>query len=252
MFQCQPSSDQIGQVYTPNIPDFYFDPSNVSTSESDGSLSSNFPSTINRRQTVYIFPIPIESECSGTVVAIQYCYSGRESNLNRRLTVVQNFLALDGNGIITNSITPIESVPSNDKCVASSGRIHCCDTVHLRQEQQFEIPPTLVPFAFGLRINIQNSDGHLLTFSNLSHGYVVNGYQETPSRPVVFINHIQLGLPVLRLVIGMYVMHLSMLCPTTPHTGIGGARWGFVTVMVANPPPLGMIFYDKPRLVPTL
>ena len=35
------------------------------------------------------------------------------------------------------------------------------------------------------------------------------------------------------------VMHLSILCPTTPHTGIGGARWGFVTVMVTNPPPLG-------------
>ena len=48
------------------------------------------------------------------------------------------------------------------------------------------------------------------------------------------------------------VMHLSMLCPTTSHTGIGGARWGFVTVMVTNPPPLGMIFYDKPPLVPTL
>ena len=27
---------------------------------------------------------------------------------------------------------------------------------------------------------------------------------------------------------------------TTPHTGIGGARWGFVTVMVTNPPPLGI------------
>ena len=36
-----------------------------------------------------------------------------------------------------------------------------------------------------------------------------------------------------------HVMHLSMLCPTTPHTGIGGARWGFVTVKVTNPPPLG-------------
>ena len=32
-------------------------------------------------------------------------------------------------------------------------------------------------------------------------------------------------------------MHLSMLCPTTPHTGMGGARWGLVTVMVTNPPP---------------
>ena len=37
----------------------------------------------------------------------------------------------------------------------------------------------------------------------------------------------------------MCIMHLSMLCPTTPHTGIGGARWGFVTVKVTNPPPLG-------------
>ena len=35
------------------------------------------------------------------------------------------------------------------------------------------------------------------------------------------------------------VMHLSMLCPTTPHTGIDGARWGFVAVMVTNPHPWG-------------
>ena len=210
MFQCQlqPFSDQSGPVYTPNISDFYFDPSNVATGESDGSLSSNFPSTTNRRQTVYIFPIPIESECSGTVVAIQYCYSGRELHLNSLLTIVQNFLALDGNGATTNSITPIESVPSSDKCVASSGRIHCCDTVHLRQEQQFQIPSNpSTPFLYGLRIN-RNSDGQLLTFSNTSHDYVVNGYRETPlppSQPVVFTNPIQLGLPVLRLLIGKYV-----------------------------------------------
>ena len=206
MFQCQPSSDQSGQVYTPNIPDFYFDPSNVATGESDRSLSPNFPSTSSTRRAVYIFPIPIESECSGTVVAIQYCYSGRESDLNSLFTVVQNFLALDGNGTRRNSNTLIESVPSNDKCVASSGRIHCCDTMHLRQEQQFEIPPTPVPFAFGLRIN-RNSDGQLLTFSDIFYDYVVNGYQETLplSQPVVFTNPIQLGLPVLRLLIGMYV-----------------------------------------------
>ena len=150
MFQCQPSSDQSGQVYTPNIPDFYFDPSNVATGESDGSLSPNFLSTSSTRQAVHIFPIPIESlsECSGTVVAIQYCYSGRELDLNSLLTIVQNFLALDGKGATTNSITQIESVPSNGKCVASSGRIHCCDTVHLRQEHTFSL--LIVYNTFGL------------------------------------------------------------------------------------------------------
>ena len=206
VFRCQPSSDQSGQVYTPNIPDFYFDPSSVATGESDGSLSPNFPSLSSTRQTVHIIPIESLSECSGTVVAIQYCYSGRELDLNSFLTIVQNFLALDGKGATTNSITPIESFPSNDTCVAnSSGRIHCCDTVHLRQEQQFQIPSN--PFIFGLRIN-RNSDGQLLTFSNISHDYVVNGYRETPlppSQPVVFTNPIHLGLPVLRLLIGKYV-----------------------------------------------
>ena len=48
------------------------------------------------------------------------------------------------------------------------------------------------------------------------------------------------------------VMRLSILCPTTPPTGLGGARWGFVILASTKAPPLGATLADKSPLIPSI
>ena len=47
-------------------------------------------------------------------------------------------------------------------------------------------------------------------------------------------------------------MRLSILCPTTPPTGLGGARWGFVILASTKAPPLGATLADKSPLIPCI
>ena len=47
-------------------------------------------------------------------------------------------------------------------------------------------------------------------------------------------------------------MRLSILCPTTPPTGLGGARWGFVVLASTKDPPLGATLADKSPLIPCI
>ena len=77
LFQCQPSSDESGQVYTPNIPDFYFNDENTAdfrTGDEENLI------TLRNRLT-YIFTKSSERNCTGNVVAIQYCYETRNSQI---------------------------------------------------------------------------------------------------------------------------------------------------------------------------
>ena len=48
------------------------------------------------------------------------------------------------------------------------------------------------------------------------------------------------------------IMRLSILCPTTPPTGLGGARWGFVILASTKAPPLGATLADKSPLIPSI
>ena len=69
LFQCQHSTFQDGQVFTPNIPDLYF----------NHTYAADMEDLLMRPRNglTYFFTIPPESaerNCSGTVVAIQYCY----------------------------------------------------------------------------------------------------------------------------------------------------------------------------------
>ena len=48
------------------------------------------------------------------------------------------------------------------------------------------------------------------------------------------------------------VMRLSILCPTTPPTGLGGDRWGFVILASTKAPPLGATLADKSPLIPCI
>ncbi len=67
-FQCQPSSENGQQVFFPNIPDSYFTPRNA-----HDFLRTTLESSM--AGVTYIFRIPaMQYNCSGSVVALQYCY----------------------------------------------------------------------------------------------------------------------------------------------------------------------------------
>ena len=75
-----PSTDQSGLMYTPNIPDFYFSDVNAANFRSSGGANL----TTSRNGVTYIFTIPAESSernCTGNVVAIQYCYETRNGQI---------------------------------------------------------------------------------------------------------------------------------------------------------------------------
>ena len=77
MFQCQFSSQPSGFLYTPNIPDSYFNDENyIMTNEVAGLING----------IIYIFTLPSESvqrNCSGRVESIQYCYQARDSDIGQ-------------------------------------------------------------------------------------------------------------------------------------------------------------------------
>ena len=155
LFQCQPSTEQSGQVYTPNIPDSYF---NATTLGVSTELMEAVGGT-------YVFTIPAESEernCSGTVVAIQYCYhadlnvnngeSGREQSIFDLLSMT----TLDASNMLTvQKRFTVKSTPINDICmlgqrVMSMTPHNCCTTTTLDTSQQFQIPPS--SYTFGIQV----------------------------------------------------------------------------------------------------
>jgi hypothetical protein len=153
-FQCQPTSDQSGDVYTPNIPDFYFNDMNAA------DFRAINLTTASGRDT-YIFTLPAQSaerSCTGNVVAIQYCYQARASDINIRSDVF-NFLHMTRNGLaftVTGSFRE-RTTPRESFCTDPSGSIQriCCETTNLSVSNQFQIPSTTYTFAvMNININI--------------------------------------------------------------------------------------------------
>ena len=129
LFQCQHSTDQDGQVFIPNIPDLYF----------DYTYPAGMKDLLKSENGVtYFFTIPPESaerNCSGTVVAIQYCYWVHKNRINSTQDVFSfHSVTRDGfvftvNNSFTERTTPLES-----KCTEISGKHYfCCDTATLSE-----------------------------------------------------------------------------------------------------------------------
>ena len=161
MFECQPATDQSGRVFTPNIPDFYFNHTNAATFRTgDGA---NLTTVTGDHRTTFIYTTPPESACSGTVTAIQYCY---HTTINKRRNFLR-FLSFsrDGFVITVKSARNIvgRAIPQDNVCSdypGSNGHRICCDTTNLATKQ-FWIPSN---FTFGV-ILLNNSDVRPLTFS---------------------------------------------------------------------------------------
>ena len=147
LFQCQPSSDESGQVYTPNIPDFYFNHENAA----DFITGRESNLTTSRNGVTYIFTIPAESaecNCTGNVVAIQYCYETRNGEIGSNEINVFNFLHMNRSGLVftvTGSYTERTS-PQDSFCTMMRGPV-CCDTATLDVMDQFQLPTTSYTFA---------------------------------------------------------------------------------------------------------
>ena len=150
LFQCQHSTDQDGQVFIPNIPDYYFDHSNAARENS--LLTQTRPSN-------YFFTIPPESaerNCSGTVVAIQYCHRASQHCINSTQDVF-SFHSVTRDDLVftvTSSFT-VRTTPLESKCtqVSSNGQntiYLCCDTSTLSAGNQLSILPG--SYTFGVTI----------------------------------------------------------------------------------------------------
>ena len=173
LFQCRSSSDQSGLVYTPNIPDFYFNDVNAA----DFSSGREAKLTATDDGTTYIFTIPPESlerNCSGDVVAIQYCYEARDRDIGMNSSVF-NLLHLNRNGLDfrVDSSFAIYTTPQEEFCSDPPGPgmdAVCCDTATL---DRFQIPSTSFTFA----VMVINNDVRPLAFAESANDFRHNQLQ---------------------------------------------------------------------------
>ncbi len=104
LFQCQSSSDQNGLVYTPNIPNEYFNHTNAADLRTSGGFLVGLNVTVREKRATHIFTIPPESasrNCSGSLVSIQYCYRARDRDINKRrdIFVLSSLISLNQDGL---------------------------------------------------------------------------------------------------------------------------------------------------------
>ena len=205
LFQCQHSTHQDGLVFTPNIPDLYFDHTYAADMEDllIRTLHSGF---------TYFFTIPLESaerNCSGTVVAIQYCYRVHQNLINSTQDVFSfHSVARDGFVFTVNSSFTVRTTPHQESECAqvSSIRYLCCDTTTLSADNQLSISPE--SFAFG--VTIVNSDVTPYAFRDDTE-FVVEQFQAAlgttvPAGTSYTLTEISRGLLLLRFLIGKYIM----------------------------------------------
>ena len=210
-FECRPT-DQSGEFWIPNIPSSYFVPQNASTfriSDTERTLDTT------DRDTTYIFTIPAESaerNCSGNILAIQYCYEARTQNLGNNIQSF-NILSLvrDGFDFTVDSSFPVETAPSLDICVDPDGsrgiQEVCCDTLTLNANTQLTIPSS----SFTVGYTVVNKNVKPLQFEDTVDEYQVNRFEidETPSAGETFMlsgANLELGpILLLRFLIGMTI-----------------------------------------------
>ena len=123
------------------------------------------------RGTIFVFTTPPEPTCSGTVLAIEFCYLTFQSEIGRRREFLK-FASLTGSGfdftvidfdpfqIETNAEAAICSVLVEDK---DDSQYICCETQTLDADEQFQIPSS--DYTFGLVTRRDENEIRPLTFS---------------------------------------------------------------------------------------
>ena len=175
LYQCQSSLEQSGQVFIPNIPDFYFTPENAASFRGNGGNLT----TITQRGTTYIFTLPALSaqrNCSGTVLSIQHCFQARARDIGqvRRVFDLLN-VTIDGGQFTVNERFSVEATLQEEMCADPPGSVErvCCTNGSL----QFRLPAS--SFVFGVVITDNNI--RLLTFTSAVTEYDVERWVRQPS-----------------------------------------------------------------------
>ena len=178
LFQCQPSSEQNGQVFSPNIPDFYF--SDVNAAEFVIGSSSNLTAASSGVTYIFTTPPPLPN-CTGTLVAVEFCYQVF-NNANDE-TDIFNLLFLTRNGFdfTVDSQFTVRSTPESSRCTNPNGPIRniCCDRADLPSPVSFSSS-----YSFG--VVVVNNMVQPLTFAstvtqfNFEHFQVALGVPGPP------------------------------------------------------------------------
>ena len=96
----------------------------------------------------FIFTLPSEAAgrtCSGTVVALQYCFQTRQKHIDTLSTIFQLVTAnSDGSNI---KLFPVQTTPIADNCTNSKGNERiCCAVTTLNSSSQFDVPTSAIPY----------------------------------------------------------------------------------------------------------
>lgn len=159
LFQCYFSLEQglHGKLFTPNIPDSYFSPENAAALSTNASTGDNLTPLTPSAGQVYIFPIPppesaqYQCNCSGNVVAIQYCYMYKAQKLrDTEKTDVFHFLSL----IMTKRLNfkvehkfTVQTTPQESVCTdANPAKRVCCDSANIT----IQLSSPLTNYTFGV------------------------------------------------------------------------------------------------------
>lgn len=131
--QCQPTTRE---VYTPNIPNFYFKPENAVAFSSGDEANLT---TLQLAQT-YILPLPpvsALSNCRGAVTSVQFCYTARQEDLSRAIPVFTILSQLQGEPeFVVGNPSPIESTPQDrDSSGNGTEELICCDQITPTSDQ---------------------------------------------------------------------------------------------------------------------
>ena len=153
MFQCQSSSDGSGQVYTPNIPDFYFNDANAANFRTGRHGVTNL--TTASEGAVYIFTVPPESaerNCTGIATAIQYCFEASNGDIEHDLTAFEfRHMTRNGFAFTVTGTFLVQSIPQNSFCTEPQGgfglAIFCCHTVNIKTTNRFQLASSSYTFA---------------------------------------------------------------------------------------------------------
>ena len=165
LFQCQHSTHQDGQVFIPNIPDSHFNHKNAANLAmgKDSLLTQSSPGI------TYFFTIPPESaerNCSGTVVAIQYCYRVHKNRICSAQDVfLFHSVTRDGFVFTVNSSFTVRTTPHQEsECTRIEMHYYlCCDTTTLSADNQLSFSPD--SYTFGVTIPIDEFDYVMYAFN---------------------------------------------------------------------------------------
>lgn len=171
LLQCQAFSDQSGLIFTPNIPDLYFNQENAARFSERAILTPYTPGV------TYIYATPSEQHnCTGRSVSMQYCYEARESDKDQTIKLFTLiFMEKEELQVTVKNMVSIETTPKDTICADSVGdAIICCDTVNFNDDtNQIQIPPTA--FAFG--VVTVNQDVRPLAFKDTATEFNIEQYQ---------------------------------------------------------------------------